>query len=134
MILTEYTFTVAYRACVNIQNVRDATGKVIKTICSTDTFVNYITNRRNCEGFNMNLFKLDTPEAETAVLSYASGQYWRGLPYYIFTDGTLGNNWCRCISNEKTGIITSFIKHQCLCSAALFAMCEYKFPRGNFKK
>lgn len=126
-----------YRACLNIKNIRDAQGKVIKTICSTDLFVTHSTNRRNCETFNMNLLKLDTPEVTTAVFAYAGDQYMRGLPYHIFTDGSYGNNWCRCISNLKTGIATSFARLICPCSDALFAMCEFKFPRSmrlNWKK
>ena len=78
----------------------------------------------------MNLLTIDTPEVETAVLAYAGNQYLRNLPAYIFYDGTLGNNWCRCVSNEKTGIATSFLKHYCPCSNALFTMCEFKFPRS----
>ena len=78
----------------------------------------------------MNLIKLETPEITTAVLDYASDQYRRFLPYYIFTAGTLGNNLCRCISNQKTGIASSFAKHQCFCSDAFYAMCEFQFPRS----
>ena len=88
-------------------------------------------NRRNCETLKMNMLNLETTEVETAVLAYAGDQYQRNLPSFVLYSGTLGNNYCRCVSNQKTGIATSFKKHQCFCSDALFAMCEYKAPKGK---
>ena len=125
-----HLFPVSYRACLNVKNIKDAQGKVIKTICSTDFYSNHIINRRTCENFNMNLLQLDTPEVTTDVLAYASDQYMRLLPTHVFTEGSYGNNWCRCISNFRTGIATKFARLICPCSDALFTMCEFKFPRS----
>ena len=122
---------VAYRACLNIKNIRDSQGKLIKTICSSDIFQSSDWNRRNCESYNMNLLRLDSAESTAVALAYSGDQYLRYYFSYTFVSGTLGNNWCRCVSNEKTGIATTFLKHQCLCSIAYFAMCEFKFPRGK---
>lgn len=82
----------------------------------------------------MNLLRLDSPDATAVSLAYSGDQYLRYYFSYTFVSGTLGNNWCRCVSNEKTGIATTFLKHQCLCSVAYFAMCEFKFPRGKKMK
>jgi hypothetical protein len=114
-----------------MKNIKDSQGKLVKTICSTDVGIPHMNNRRNCESFNMNMLKLDTPNVETAVLAYANDQYIRSLPGFIVVDGTLGNGWCRCVSNQKTGKKDDYRKHQCGCGDNLFGMCEFKFPRGE---
>ena len=73
----------------------------------------------------MNQLRLDSPEETLAVLDYAGDQYQRAIPGYITYYGTLGNNWCNCVSNEKSGIATVYRVHQCFCSSALFSMCEF---------
>jgi hypothetical protein len=115
-----------------MSNIRDANGKLIKTICATDIDQGHVWNRRNCESLNMNMLRIDTPEVETAVLKFANDQYSRFLPGWIYYDGTMGNGRCRCISNEKTGVATNYIKHQCGVDDGNYAMCEFKTARGEF--
>ena len=125
---------VAYRACLNIKNIRDSQGKLIKTICSTDILQSSDWNRRNCEGLNMNLLRLDSADAKAVALAYSGDQYLRFAAAYIFVSGSLGNNWCRCVSNIGTGLASIFEEKQCICSVAYYALCEYKFPRGERNK
>lgn len=127
-----YRFAVPYRACVRIKNLRDSQGNHLKTVCSIDfSNVGHTWNRRQCESYGMNMFKASTPELEIALLEYAGDQYQRHLPGFIFYDGEFGNNWCRSVSNVKTGIATIYKKHYNPCSDACFAMCEIKRPRSK---
>jgi hypothetical protein len=79
----------------------------------------------------MKLASIEEPEAEAGILAYANIKYAPILPAYIFVDGNLGNNWCRCVSNSKTGKANDFRRHQCACSDTWFAMCEFETPRGE---
>jgi hypothetical protein len=117
---------------MRLKNIKDAQGNFIKTICSTDVPLSQGFNRRNCESSNMNILRV-TPEIQASVLDYASDQYRRFKPTYIFYEGDLGNNNCRCISNENTTRNEDFKKHYCACSDPLFAMCEFKYPRGKLQ-
>jgi hypothetical protein len=82
----------------------------------------------------MKMAVIDTPELETAFLTFANDQYSRFLPGWMYFDGTLGNGRCRCISNEKTGKSDNYIKQQCNEGDGNYAMCEFKFPRGKARK
>ena len=126
-----YFPTVPYRECVRIKNIRDAQGKVIKSMCPTDRALNHDWNRRNCESFNMNFLRISTPEEKTAILEFASDQYRMWPAAYIFFNGVLGNFKCNCVSNIPSAKIDVFSIYQCDCAAGLFSICEFKYPRGE---
>lgn len=112
-----------------MKNIRNSQGVLIKTICPTDTFQTQIWNRRNCEGLNMNLARLDSPINDAQIMAFVSVRYAAYFFGYLTYDGTLGNNWCRCLSNQKTLVANNYTQFQCPCSNAVWALCEFKTPR-----
>ena len=116
---------------MRIRNLRDAQGKVIKTMCSTDIALNYDWNRRKCESLGMNFLRMNTPAEKTALLEYASDQYLMWAVSYIFFHGVLGNFKCNCVSSFPSGKYDVFSFYQCDCGAGLYSICEFKYPRGE---
>jgi hypothetical protein len=128
---TIHLFLVPYRACRAFKNVRNSQGKVTKTICATELNAMHITNKRNCESFNMKIAGFDTLKLEPEFYELANTRYNTSVPRYIFVAGFLSINYCRCIGNQKTGVANNYTDDQCFCTDLSPAFCEFRYPRGN---
>lgn len=120
-----------YRVCKAVKNLRDSNGKVIKTLCSTETYQNYDSNENLCKANNMFLAEIDSSEVQSGILAFTSQQYPTAIPGTFFVREVKGVNWCKSVTNTLSGKYTNYTVSETLCSYIYYGLCEFRQPRGE---
>ena len=114
-----------------MKSIRDSSGKVVKTLCSTEIYQNYDAHMNMCKANNMFLARLDTPEIEAAIIAYTNQKYATVLPGTFFMRGVQGMNWCKMITNTLSGKYNNYTVYVTACSYIFYAYCTFYPQEGK---
>lgn len=103
----------------------------MKTICSNENLQNYAAHEQTCENLGMKLARVDSPEFQTALISFNNVKYGTKVAGVMFVTGVFGAGWCGAITNKYTGVLTDYRNYRNPCAELHFGYCEIQQPRGE---
>lgn len=123
-------FLEPYRLCKVIKNLRDATGKLLKTICSPQVLQNYDAHELTCKNNGMQVARVDKLSVQISILNFTNAVYFTNLPGTIFVEERLGKGFCGSVTNSFTLKANDYRVTRTLCNENRWGYCEFKQPRG----
>ena len=126
-IINLFNFSVPYRDCDVVKNLKDPADTYLKTICSVQLSTSYLTAEALCIKDRMKLAVINSPVLETAVVNFTNTKYaYRSGGAYI--QGNFGAT-CTLVSNLLRSLNDYRIANT-TCTSLHYSYCEYIKPQG----
>jgi hypothetical protein len=105
--------------CNSMKNLRSPSGVYLKTVCLQIGFQTQPQIIDYCIANGMELFTVDSPEVEAAIIAHSDKLYPSGWLWIAGKTGTTCN-----VLNRKNSL-SSFFKTTCSCTQLNYSFCGY---------